>query len=186
MSYEGEYQRFSYTRFRFEYELWCRYIQPFLDEHGIKDLAYDIGKNPGRNYDHCDSSEFSHALIDSFDTIKAILRLRDGGKSDVEIIVKDLREYIEGGFLPIFLENLDSVINKSSSYTAVEFPDITHLFELGIEEACKGFELIYIRYYIKQHGSISNAAAALKIPKKTLYSKLYRMREKTGKDSTPN
>ncbi|MBP1736102.1 MAG: hypothetical protein H6Q53_2389 [Deltaproteobacteria bacterium] len=109
----------------------------------------------------------------------SILRLRDGGEVDFLRLVWGLRRYIAEGFLPYLLEELDRRVNEPPSYTTVEVPDITHLFEPSLEEARKHFEVIYLEHQIKTcEGDIGKAAEKLDMTEKALRQKLYRARKK--------
>lgn len=96
----------------------------------------------------------------------------------VPIFRKHMKEYFRMEILPYVLEQLYRNYNIASKKVEMKKPPLTHLLDLSLKEALKDFEHTYLTYALEKHaGNRDETARVLKVPLKTMNSRIRRLKK---------
>ncbi len=172
---------FDYKRFREEFSIWDKYINPILQKYDLKYRykyfplpTFENNKKEGDLTNGQVIARRHGYKITIPDPAKDILNLIRKlliGKGE-EKILKQFMNLMDGffneGTLPLLLENLSRYIGLDEQ-TQKAKPDLVALFDLNFHEALKKFEAEYLNYHLRIHNhNRVETAKALGMVKKTL------------------
>lgn len=169
---------FNYQKFREEYILWQKYVQPILDEYKVIRITYKYSGRDNRSDKEKNRKDlqFDPNLIMEMANNMAHYREIPYTRTH-EGFIGDVRSCIESGSIYLIFDELKKHLPENSLISADTEPDLSHLINIKpYKDASKEFEKFYIKYHLdKNKLKVSETAVALDMNYSTLKSAMIRL-----------
>ena len=181
---------FDYKRFKREFSIWDKYINPILHKYDLK-YRYKYFPLPTLAKANVQKEDLTTAQImarkhgyktstpDPAKDISNLIRKLLIGKGEEKILKQFMNlmdSFFNEGTLPLLLENLGRYIGLDEQAQKAK-PDLVPLLDLNFKEALKQFEVEYFNYHLRIHNQDRlETAKAIGMVKKTLDSRLRNLR----------